>query len=469
MLDLVARKCDSLPLLWQTSIFKRFDKILSDSEAGKTEYKETVSFVKWVVREFFQRALTPPAELPNAESLLPPEGLRRESAALPAHCLFAEAFCWTKVQQDVHLIMLAYKPEEREHKGKKGKRSKDDDEYILAQQQRDEGKWSEDDDLQLKELFEQFEHRANAPQIIASMFDGKSAQSIARRMNKLGLFSSRGGDWSEDEYDEDAEDEEESAANLYVCARRLRNKAPLALDWVIDCYGLACDTRDKTLAAARLPGQELPEEFFEVQDFALVPVSNAEWEHLVNPVTMKLLSAMGCLGPRLLEGHAFWRFSADALRDDIKTASVLDELISAQSAEIEEEPAPAVDSDDDENVSAPASPARRHVAPRTTGYGEEQDVAHQEPSSKSPPTRQKRRIQLQDSDSEDDALDAARHAPVSVEVQHVMQRKKHTLDDSDDETAVGAGKAVEGAVAMVPDVTMPSKRARLAALDSDSD
>ena len=45
----------------------------------------------------------------------------------------------------------------------------------------------------------------------------------------------------------------------------------------------------------------------------------------------------------------------------------------------------------------------------------------------------------------------------------------YDFDDSDDETAVGAGKAVEGAVAMVPDVTMPSKRARLAALDSDSD
>ena len=58
---------------------------------------------------------------------------------------------------------------------------------------------------------------------------------------------------------------------------------------------------------------------------------------------------------------------------------------------------------------------------------------------------------------------------MNVEVQHVMQRKKHTLDDSDDETAVGAEKADEGVVAMVPDVTMPSKRARLAALDSDSD
>ena len=28
-----------------------------------------------------------------------------------------------------------------------------------------------------------------------------------------------------------------------------------------------------------------------------------------------------CLGPRPLEGHAFWRFSADALRNDSRTGA----------------------------------------------------------------------------------------------------------------------------------------------------
>ena len=45
------------------------------------------------------------------------------------------------------------------------------------------------------------------------------------------------------EFDDDDQDEEEE--KLYVHARRLRNKAPAALDWVIDCFGLACDTRDQ--------------------------------------------------------------------------------------------------------------------------------------------------------------------------------------------------------------------------------
>lgn len=43
-------------------------------------------------------------------------------------------------------------------------------------------------------------------------------------------------------------------------------------------------------------GQDLPEEFFEVQDYAIVPVAKEEWEYLINPITMRLLGAMGCLG-----------------------------------------------------------------------------------------------------------------------------------------------------------------------------
>jgi len=456
MLDMVARKCEHLPLLFQASIFRVFNRILSDSSVeGKKEFKETVDFVRWVVREFFKLALQAP-------------------------CLFVETLSWTKTQGDAALIMRVYKAEEREHKGNK-RGPKNEDEYILEQQERSEGKWTEDDDLALKELFEQFSTKANAPQIIASHFDGKSATQIARRLNTLGMATSGGGDWSEGEYDEEGADDDDSEMSLYVCARRLRNKAPLALDWIIDAYGLACETRDKTLHAANEPGLDLPEEFFEVQDFAIVPVVEAEWEHLINPATMRLLGAMGCLGPRPLEGHAFWRITADALRDDARTAAVLDELLSAQSAEIEEEPAQmAADDSDDEamkETSRPlevASPARLNQ--RSAGASSSQANGR----SGSPPTRQKRRIQLQESDSEDESAALPNDdAPASAALpqgagEHGAppRLKRALLADSDEEDAEGVehggGEDGQGPPKTVS-AAVPSKRARLAALDSDSD
>ena len=317
---------------------------------------------------------------------------------------------------------------------------------------------------------------------MASLLDGRTPQGIARRLNKLGLFTSRGGDWSEDEFDDEMDDESNSDT-LYVCARRLRNTAPLALDWVIECYALACDVRDKTLQAARTPGQDLPEEFFEVQDFALVPVEDAEWEHLVNPATMRLLGAMGCLGPRLLEGHAFWRFAAEALRDDSRTAAVYDELISAQSAEIEVEQAHEDSGSEEEtrrvvreeaSGSALASPAREQVATQGAGEG----YAAQSLSEPSPPTRQKRRIRLQDSDSEDEAMPLSKEGETSMgnmqpgdAASHARVRNaKRVLDDSDDEMS-SAPAATDGDMAEIAAKvgSMASKRARLVALDSDSE
>ena len=456
MLDMIARKCDFLPLLFQASVFRVFDRILSDpSVEGKKEYKESVDFVRWVVREFFKLALQSP-------------------------CLFVEVLAWTRSQSDAALITRLYKPEEREHKGKK-KGKKNDDEYILEQQERSEGKWTEDDDLALKELYEQFSAKANAPQIIATHFDGKSAVSIVRRLNTLGMSTSGGADWSEGEFDDEDDDDQDNEMSLYVCARRLRNKAPHALDWIIECYGMACETRDKTLRGANAPGQELPEEFFQVQDFAIVPVVDAEWEHLINPATMRLLGAMGCLGPRPLEGHAFWRIAADALRDDARTASVLDELMSAQSAEIEEEAAQqANDSDDDMPGGVePASPAR--PADRATSAGS----ARMAVRSDSPPTRSKRRIQLQDSDSDDEAPppfkdtapppDVAEDIGGGVEQAPPRRLKRTLLDDSDDDDDDTSGRdrsdapAEGSATSKAIPAALSSKRARLAALDSDSD
>jgi len=214
MMDMIARKCNHLPLLFQASCFNVFEKILSESEADrKKEHKETVDFVRWVVREFFKLAMLSP-------------------------CIFLEVFAWTRSHSDAEMIMRAYKPEERENKGRKGKKTDDDD--LLKQHDGKRSKWTEDEDFELREFFEQFGHKRNAPEIIATLMVDKSKQQIANRLNKLGLNSTRGSNWSEDE-----DDDEE--ASLYVCARRLRNKAPAALDWVIDCYGLACEIRDKTI------------------------------------------------------------------------------------------------------------------------------------------------------------------------------------------------------------------------------
>lgn len=75
---------------------------------------------------------------------------------------------------------------------------KDLDEELLYEAGR-AGKWSKDDDIALTEAFTQFSSKPNAPQIIASLFDGRTPKQIALRLNKLGLFMSHGGDWSEDE------------------------------------------------------------------------------------------------------------------------------------------------------------------------------------------------------------------------------------------------------------------------------
>lgn len=192
-------------------------------------------------------------------------------------------------------------------------------------------------------------------------------------------------------------------------------------------------------------------------------------------------------GPRPLEGHAFWRIAADALRDDAKTAATLDELMSAQSAEIEEEVAPrAYDSDEERSraLDAPESPARGEA-----GRGDERgESAAQVRSEHSPPTRaKKRRIQLQDSSDEDEeppAKDLRENAAAPEETRGeengAVRRKRAVLDDSDDgEDAAGvvggngSGGSPERASASVSSKVaagmMPSKRTRLAALDSDSD
>ena len=77
-----------------------------------------------------------------------------------------------------------------------------------------------------------------------------------------------------------------------------------------------------------------------MQDFALVPLDAAEWEHMVDPLLMRLLGAMRCLGPNPLRGIAFWRFPAALLREGGAYAETLESLRGALSAPLLDDPAP---------------------------------------------------------------------------------------------------------------------------------
>ena len=80
MLDTIARKCEMLPLLYQLSVLRTFDRILCDAPAAsQPEHREMVRFVQWVVREFFRLAAQAP-------------------------CLFLEPLVWTRTHRDADAI-----------------------------------------------------------------------------------------------------------------------------------------------------------------------------------------------------------------------------------------------------------------------------------------------------------------------------------------------------------------------------
>ncbi|EKX31824.1 timeless [Guillardia theta CCMP2712] len=337
MLDVIARKCEFLPMLFQLSAFRIFDRILSDSSLdGKDKYKEMVNFVRWIVREFFKLSLVSP-------------------------CLFLELLAWTRSARDAELIANAYKPvvEERSRKPGKG------EEAILQQIGRSAGKWTEDDDLALREAHQQFGSKANALQLISMLLEGKSVKQIALRMNKLGLVRVGHDDWSEGEEEEEEEDLFSSRQDLYTCARRLRNARPAALDWIVDNLALACRASEEMrLAAGR---SEERASFLRVQDFSLVPTKSAEWEHAIDPLVSKLLCSMRLLGPRPTEGHAFWRFPASLLEDEERAEKMLEELRGVQEipveetrrAEVEATPDPPARTQEDATSSMATRPKRR--------------------------------------------------------------------------------------------------------------
>jgi hypothetical protein len=130
MLDTIARKCEMLPLLYQMSAFRTFDRILCDTTAAsQPEHREMVRFVQWVVREFFRLA-----------SLAP--------------CLFLEPLVWTRTHRDADAIQRAYQPEQRAQKAANSSAG-DGEAAILRDVASRAGKWSADDDLALREAYMQ--------------------------------------------------------------------------------------------------------------------------------------------------------------------------------------------------------------------------------------------------------------------------------------------------------------------------
>lgn len=125
MLDTIARKCEMLPLLFQLSVFRAFDRILCDTAlSAKPEHLEMVRFLQWVVREFFRLAAQAP-------------------------CLFLEPLLWTRTHRDANMIQRAYQPEERVVQ----KAARSSDGAILRELTTRAGKWTADDDLALREAY----------------------------------------------------------------------------------------------------------------------------------------------------------------------------------------------------------------------------------------------------------------------------------------------------------------------------
>ncbi len=81
---------------------------------------------------------------------------------------------------------------------------------------------------------EQYSNRPNVPQILSSLFEGRTPKQIATRLNKLSLYAHHGGDWSEDE------DEQDELLDVYTCARRLRIRCVCICMCMCVCEWIIC-------------------------------------------------------------------------------------------------------------------------------------------------------------------------------------------------------------------------------------
>ena len=139
MLDTIARKCEMLPMLYQLSVFRVFDRILSDTAvAGLPEHREMVRFVQWVVRDFFRLAAHAP-------------------------CILLEPVVWTRTHRDAAAIQRAYRPEERAAPKAGRGEAATAEEALLREVGARSGKWSADDDVALREAYVQVPPRRPGP------------------------------------------------------------------------------------------------------------------------------------------------------------------------------------------------------------------------------------------------------------------------------------------------------------------
>jgi len=242
---------------------------------------------------------------------------------------------------------------------------------------------------------------------------------------------SHGGDWSEDE-------DEDEANDVFTCSRRLRNTKPESLDFLISCMEAACVARNDIIADRNADEHSLPECFHEVQDFAIVPVSESEWDHVIDRGMLRLMGALYFVAPRPLEGKSFWRIPAEILKNPVTFGERLAELKSAAAAPVEVHRTPTPDKGDERNEversEEPTRPRERRRRRRASSSDEEdEDEGERETNV--------RRYVFNNKDSDDEEEEAAPPAnnlrvdemEEDEQPQQISRKRARRLLDDDDE------------------------------------
>jgi hypothetical protein len=242
---------------------------------------------------------------------------------------------------------------------------------------------------------------------------------------------SHGGDWSEDE-------DEDEANDVFTCSRRLRNTKPESLDFLISCMEAACVARNDIIADRNADEHSLPECFHEVQDFAIVPVSESEWDHVIDRGMLRLMGALYFVAPRPLEGKSFWRIPAEILKNPVTFGERLAELKSAAAAPVEVHRTPTPDKGDERNEversEEPTRPRERRRRRRASSSDEEdEDEGERETNV--------RRYVFNNKDSDDEEEEEAPPAnnlrvdemEEDEQPQQISRKRARRLLDDDDE------------------------------------
>lgn len=114
---------------------------------------------------------------------------------------------------------------------------------------------------------------------------------------------------------------------------------------------------------------DLPECFHEVQDYAIVPLSETEWDHIIDRGTLRLMGALMFVAPRPLEGKSFWRIPAEVLKNPVKFGEKLAQLKSVAAAPVEVHRTPTPDKGGDGDFGGEAEHSEQvNILPPTNQY-----------------------------------------------------------------------------------------------------